>query len=102
MLSILGNLAAIATAVVAVVGYWLYRRDLRQKRRQLEAYLMDQKSDARRDDKGQRSILHLMARVGMTEAELLHASFKSRHVGRVIAADPETNRAEALLLVYRP
>ena len=43
-----------------------------------------------------------MARVGMTEAELLHASFKSRHAGRVIAADPETNRAEALLLVYRP
>jgi hypothetical protein len=41
-----------------------------------------------------------MVRVGLTEDEILQASFRSRHIKRLIATDPKTNRAEAILLAY--
>lgn len=100
-MSVVAELSAILTAVVAVWGYGHYRLDQREKRIKLEAYLKGERSGARGDEKGQRSLLHLMAKLGMTEAELLSASFVSKHIGRKIAADPDTGRAAALLLEYR-
>ena len=97
-LDIAANVAAILTALVAAGGYGLYRWDHYKKRQKLEAYLKAEK--ALRADKGQRSILHLMAELGLTEAELLQASFRSRHISRRIAPDPATQRAAALLLEY--
>lgn len=97
-LSFWANLAAILTAIIAVFGYGKYQLDARCKRKKLEAYLKDEKSKGK--DGGQRSALHLMARLGLTEAEILHASFGSNHIIRKIAKDPETNRAEALLFEY--
>jgi hypothetical protein len=41
-----------------------------------------------------------MARLGLTEAEVLQASFGSKHIVRRIAADPTTLRADAILLEY--
>jgi hypothetical protein len=93
-----GNIAAIATAVAAACAWAYYRRDLRKKLEALEVYLKSEKSA--RIDNGERSVLHLMARVGLTEAEVLQASFRSNLIRRLLAKDPKTNRAEAILLVY--
>lgn len=97
-LSFWANLAAIFTAVIAVFGYGKYQLDARCRRKKLESYLKNEK--AKGSDQGQRSALHLMARLGLTEAEILHASFSSKHIIRKIATDQETNRAEALLFEY--
>jgi len=98
VLEITAHWAAILTALVAAGAYFRYRWDIHSKRIQLENYLKAEKSAAR--DKGQRTILHLMARLGLTEAEVLQASFGSKHMVRRIAADPTTLRADAILLEY--
>ena len=98
-LAAIGNIAAILTALVAAGAYGLYRWDHRQKRIKLEAYLRAEKETGA--GRGQRTILHLTAELGLTESEILHASFVSDHIDRRIAPDPETNRATELLLEYR-
>lgn len=103
-MSILDNvahIAAILTSVIAVFGYGKYRFDGVNKRLKLESYLKAEKDNASAGNKGQRSILHLMAKLGMTESEILQASFNSKRIYRRIAANPVNNRAEALLLEYR-
>jgi hypothetical protein len=98
-LGLIANIAAIFTAAIAVFGYGAYRLDQNGKRKRLENYLKAEKSKGK--DRGQRSLLHLMANVGMTEAELIQASFRSHHIDRKIAQDMETGRADALLLQWR-
>lgn len=98
-LATLGNIAAISTALVAAFGYGSYRWDHRRKREKLEDYLKAEK--AKGTDRGQRTILHLIAELGLTEQEILHASFVSNHIDRRIAPHPITNRATELLLEYR-
>ena len=98
-LGIVANIAAILTAVVAAFGYSAYRWDKCQKRQRLEKYLKVEKAIGK--NRGQRSLLHLMANVGMTEAELIQASFRSKHIDRKIAKDDETGRADALLLEWK-
>lgn len=97
--SILANIAAILTAVIAAFGYGAYRWDQRKKREKLENYLKAEKATDK--DQGQRSLLHLMANVGMTEAELIQASFRSKQIKRKIAKDDETGRADTLLLEWK-
>jgi hypothetical protein len=97
-LSLWANLAAILTAVIAVFGYGKYQWDACTRRKKLEIYLKSEKEKGK--DQGQRSALHLMARLGLTEAEILHASFSSKYILRKIATDQKTNRAEALLFEY--
>jgi hypothetical protein len=97
-LSFWANLAAILTAVIAVFGYGKYQWDACTRRKKLETYLKCEKEKG--NNQGQRSALHLMARLGLTEAEILHASFSSKHIARKVAKDPETNRADALLFEY--
>ena len=98
VLEITSHWAGILTALVAAGAYAVYRWDIHSKRIQLENYLKAEKAAAR--DKGQRTILHLMARLGLTEAEVLQASFGSKHIVRRIAADPTTHLADAILLEY--
>ena len=98
-LSCWADLAAILTAIVAVFGYGRYRWDANCKRRKMEDYLKGEKN--RSKNQGQRSMLHLMARLGLTEAEILHASFSSKHIVRKIAKDAKTGRATALLFEYK-
>lgn len=95
---VLANVSAILTAVVAVFAYGSYRWSQYQKCQRLESYLKSEK--AKSTNRGQRSLLHLMAKVGMTEAELIQASFRSTHIDRKIAKDDKTGRADALLLEW--
>lgn len=97
LLSIIANWAAILTAAVATFAYgkFLYERCDRQRR--LENYLRDEKKQG--VDNGQRTVLHLMARLAMTESEVLGAAFRSNKIRKALGVD-EQNRANALLFEY--
>jgi hypothetical protein len=79
------NIAAIVTALVAFVGSAWYIIERGAKRHRLEAYLKAERDKS--EDEGQRSILHLIARAGLTEQEILQASFRSKHIGRVLTTN---------------
>ncbi len=66
----------------------------------LENYLRTNRDERGPDDRGRRTVLHLMAALAMSEADILDAAFRSKHIGRKTAADPETGRAVALYLFY--
>jgi len=98
-LGLVANIAAIVTALVALAGSGWYVIERGAKRRRLEAYLKAQRDAG--NNKGQRSILHLIARVGLTEQEILQASFRSKHIGRVLTTNKTDGMAKDLLLEYR-
>jgi len=92
------NIATILTATIAGFGYGKYCLDQYCKRVRLENYL---KSEMEKEiDQGHRTLLHLMAKLGMTKDELLQASFNSNHVKRKIAKNDDTGRAESMLLAW--
>jgi len=99
-LQVVANVAAIFTAVVAVLASFYVLCSRWRRCRRLEKYLRNVKEAAQPGDRGQRSILHLMARLGMTEAEILQASFGSERIRRALATDDTTGRAAAILLEY--
>ena len=89
-------ITAVAT-LIGVWGYFSYRYEIYLKRRELEDYLREQKQKS--NDRGQRSLLHLVRHVGLTEDEILKMSFKSRRIQRRIKKDAE-GYAESLLFEY--
>ena len=96
-LEVLANIAAVVTAAVAVVAYVNYRLEQRDRRIRLERHLREEKEQGY--DQGQRTIPHLMAQLGMTEAEVLHAAFQSDLIRRRTIVDAD-GYAEALLFEY--
>ncbi|MEG6507469.1 hypothetical protein V6C03_00615 [Methyloligella sp. 2.7D] len=96
-LEVVSQWAAILTAAVAVWAYAVYRCERYRKRKKLETYLKREKAVGK--DKGQRSILHLVARLRMSEADVMNAAFRSKHVSCLVAPD-FSNRAGMLLLEY--
>ena len=98
MLKIAANIASILTLIAAVVAWGIYQYGFYRKRKKLETHLRNEKEKAQ--DKGQRSLLHLMVKVGLTESEILQASFDSRHIKRLEKTDPETNLTEKILFEY--
>lgn len=101
MLDWLDHVASIATALVAVLAYGGYVRGRWKRRRDLERYLKDERERATGDDKGRRTILHLVAALQMTEAYLLQAAFGSGSIYTFVGVDPVTHRADCLLLQHR-
>lgn len=97
-LEIVSHLAAIATGVVAVAAYWMYLHDRKAKRLRLEKHLREEKEwDT---DQGQRTLLHLVARLGMSEGEIMDAAFRSKVIARRVGTDKE-GRASMLFLEYK-
>ena len=99
MLEVTSHWAAILTAIVAVWAYGRYLYERHQKRLRLEAHLKAEKEAGQ--DKGQRSILHLVAQLGMTETEVVDAAFRSNCIRRGVSTD-EKGHASGLLLEYEP
>ena len=97
-LEIAAHWAAILTGVVARLAYGHFLLVRRNRRVRLEEYLHGQKNAGR--DKGQRTVMHLIATLGMTEAEVVDAAFRSRKIRRVVITDDE-GRADRLLFEYR-
>ena len=99
VLGLVANIAAILTALVAFAGSAWYVAERRSKRHKLEAYLKAERDKG--EDKGRRSVLHLVARVGLTEQEILQASFRSRHIARILTTNKLDGMAKDILLEYR-
>jgi hypothetical protein len=95
-LDILAAWASILTAAVAVLAYAVYRYERYAKRRRLENYLQAEK--ARGVDKGQRTLTHLVANVGMSESDILDCAFRSKHIARTV--DVKDGKAVGLFLEY--
>ena len=94
------DIATIATACVAVVAFSQYQFARCKRVVALENYLRRDRDERGPDDRGRRTVLHLMAALAMSEADILDAAFRSKHIGRKTAADPETGRAAALYFFY--
>lgn len=97
-LEILADLASILTAVVATGAAVYYRCDARSKRVRLERYLKSEQE--KNSNTGTHTVVHLMAKLGMTEAEVLHASFASEHIVHKTRKDDDTGLAAQLLFEY--
>ncbi|HEX4293065.1 MAG TPA: hypothetical protein VHZ29_02930 [Rhizomicrobium sp.] len=98
------DVASIATFVLAALGsalgLWCYMRfqwDLRQKRLKLENYL---KAELGGDDLGRRSVLRIISAIGLTETEIIQASFRSNHVARHRFYD-EQGMTRTILFQYK-
>lgn len=97
LLELIANLSAILTAAIAGLAYFHFVWGERARRRALERHL---KEEAIRDrDEGRRTIVHLMAHLSMTEAEVLHAGFQSKLVRAEPGVDGQ-GRANRLYFRY--
>ena len=90
--------ATIITAVIVVIAYVHFGSVQLRNRWRVERYLKSEKEAGR--DQGQRSLTHLVARIGLTETEIMDASFRSKCIRRRIVSDPATKRAVEVLLEY--
>lgn len=96
-LEIIANWSAIFTAALAVYAYGKFRRDRRMRMQKLERHLRDEK--LMNIDEGKRTILHLIAQLAMTEAEILAAAFDSKKVRSSVGID-DKGRADTLFFEY--
>ncbi len=99
LLEILANIAAILTSVVATVAASYYWWDRKNKRLKMENYLREAKS--RNPDRHTHTALHLMAQLGLTESEILNASFASRHIIRKEHVNKDTSLTDHILFEYQ-
>lgn len=99
ILAQVADAAAIITGVVAATAYGKYLFDRFQRRVRLEHYLKAERAAA--TDEGKRTVLHLVARLGLPEAEIIDASFRSKVIKRYVSADL-VGHASVLLLRYEP
>lgn len=97
MLDIAANWAAILTALVATWAYLHFVGAQWRRQRALEAHLREEKTSSR--DNGRRTVMHLMAHLAMTEAEVLHAGFQSRKITVAPGVDDQ-GRAARLYFEY--
>lgn len=98
-----GLLADAAQVLTAVVAVWLWLQlvwEARCRRKTLESYLRIEKEGA--DDRGMRSILHLMSNLSMTEEQIYSAAFSSKLVSAVPLTDEKSGFATSILFVYMP
>lgn len=92
------NWATILTAIVAVFASGYYWKERRSNRKRLEAYLREEKAT---NPKPAHTMTHLIAKVGMSEAEIYRAIFDSKHIERLIRSNKETGLAEEIVYGYK-
>lgn len=91
--------SAIFTFLGALFAYGKFLWERKSKRKRLERYLKDVQGTS--DDQGLRSLVHLVANVGLSESEIMDAAFKSKHIDRKVKTG-QGNLAVEIMLVYRP
>lgn len=102
MLDWMDHVASIATAAVAVVAYGQYLWRRWANRRALEAYLASVAgTKAYGADKGTRSLLHLVAKLRLTEQEIFQAAFTSKKIDSSRSIDPETGDSFTLMFSHK-
>jgi len=95
------HIAAIGTAGLASWAWAYYHWERFWRRVRLERRLRDTLTiQYGNGEEGAQSIPRLMAALGMSEKDIMDASFRSRRVERTSLADPETGHARTVLLRY--
>jgi hypothetical protein len=103
-LETLAHVAAILTFLIALFGYAYYLFGFYWKRVKVEGYLKrarDIVSSEKNGKKGIHTAFHLMKEVGVTEEEILQASFHSKHIKRYVSVDEDTGRANGMMFGYQ-
>lgn len=90
--------AQIATTAIVLFGCGKYFCEGIARTHILETYLLSEKASDK--DRGQRSILNIVAHTGLTESQIFEASNKSKKIRRVIKSDEETSIAKYVLFEY--
>lgn len=96
-LEIAADWAAILTALVAVIVASRFYLEKRARQRALEKYLRDKKASP--DGLDRYTVMHLMANLAMTEAEVLHAGFRSKKV-KAVPGEDKQGRAVRIYFQY--
>lgn len=97
VLELVANLAAILTGVIAALAYFHFIWGERTRRIELERHLRQEALSSQ--DEGRRTVIHLMAYLSMTEAEVLRAGFQSKLVCSEPGVDDQ-GRANRLYFRY--
>ncbi|MBB3885005.1 hypothetical protein [Acetobacter oeni] len=101
-LSATANIAEILTAVIAV---WFWIRTVykaKKEQQELCKYLAAEYPKKRnKDDGGDRSLLHLVAALKMTEDEIIQAAFHSNDIEIRLTHSAETGRADIITFSLR-
>lgn len=100
MIEFLANLASIATAALAAGATIYFWCDSKRKREKLEKYMKEEKANPRSKQSGKHSVVHLMAKLSLTESEVLHAAFRSSTIQTLAAKDDDTGLASEILLEH--
>jgi hypothetical protein len=96
------DLITILTGVLALVAWLNYKHGFHKKRQALEKYLEKESIEGpKRGEIGRHTIRHLTAVLGLTESEILQASFESKTVRRRVFTDQNTNVAGELFFEYK-
>ena len=91
-LQAIANVASIVTAIFAAVASLFWLRDHIVNLRKLRGYLQHSGK--------QHSLVYLMARLRLTQGEILWAAFHSHHVRCPVRVDDETGLASQILFEY--
>jgi hypothetical protein len=102
-LEIVANITAILTFVGAVGAWCFYQYGFIRKRRDLEKCLEhDGKPCWARGTPGAFTFQHITAKTGLTESEILRASFRNHRINRLERKDQEGYTKEILFQYNRP
>lgn len=89
----------VLTGGVGIYGYVSYRIDRSRKSKRLEAYLRQEKDTG--EDQGKRTLLRIVRDIGLTEDEIIQASFRNARIGRFIKPDADSGLAKELMFGYK-
>ena len=96
------NTAAILTLLGGVGAWCYYQAGFILKKRELEKFLKEEgESDQKKGKQGAYSFLHITAKTGLTESEILQASFRNPRIKRLEKLDRE-GFADKILFMYVP
>lgn len=94
--------AGTLTAVVAVWAWGQYQFGRWNRRDRLEKYLARERPGRRDEgDMGARTVLHLVAELKMSEADIMDAAFRSGLIECVKVPDRQTGRTTEVMLKLR-
>jgi hypothetical protein len=97
------KVSSVVTGLIAVYGIWEYQRLKWRSKIALERYLKSEKKNSKDGKKGQHTVMHLVGRLGMSEAMVLDAAFSNkRKIKTTVGTNSDAEIAKYLLLEYVP
>ena len=100
-LDVCADISAILTLIVGFGLWCLYRWRIYLKRLALENYLKKRLDKYRQiGDEYQFGFLHLTVKTGLSESEILEASFGNKHIKRTERIKPSNNDTDKVLFQY--